>query len=49
MKVGYIVLGIIAIALGVCNWCGLDVLSPFAAGCYAIAFGCMALNEAGRI
>ena len=48
MKAGYIILGTVAIILGICNGCGINLLNPFAAGAYAISFGFMALSEATR-
>ena len=48
MKVVYIVLGIAGIIFGILNMCGVGVLTPFSAGCYAFTAGISFIGEAIR-
>ena len=48
MKVIYIVLGIAGVVFGILNMCGVEVLTPFAAGCYAFTAGTSFIGEAVR-
>ena len=46
MRVLYIMLGLVGIVLGIISMCGVGVLTPFAAGCYAVTAGIAFLGEA---
>ena len=48
MKAGYIVLGIIAITVGIASWCGFE-MNRIAAGCYAITAGIMFISEGTKV
>ena len=46
MRVIYPVLGVVGIVFGILNMCGVEVITPFAAGSYAVTAGLSFLGEA---